>query len=346
MDSSITSSLKPSKAWHFPKAGAVPSVFSFHPHGVPSESTKHVGEGKAICLPPPSSGPNAVATHYRKLAERKGKRLQCRRSLCQEAFFLLLFQVALGKAPGVYTQRSVYARWRLRDTWRSRGSAFLNSKRLCPLFSSSTLSDERCSNLSFESPNQNPKNRTLNTHRDTGGTRCVLWENTRKSSSFAKRLRQKWELERERERGGGGGRGHERRARKRTGWKVHIESKTQVCWLTFVLAIDVHENALTAQDTSVSRIHSHQLGSVLWEVTMYGHLPLTKLGFLPVPLWPIFLPKCSLGRAMLQLEFRWSKTDEKHQNSPKQRQEKQRFARRKHWNHMQVTDRPRPDARL
>ena len=34
-----------------------------------------------------------------------------------------------------------------------------------------------------------------------------------------------------RRRGGGGGRewGHERRARKRTGWKVHIESKTQVC---------------------------------------------------------------------------------------------------------------------
>ena len=31
-------------------------------------------------------------------------------------------------------------------------------------------------------------------------------------------------------------------------------------------------------------------------------------------------------------------------NSPKQRQEKQRFAGRKHWNHMQVTDRPRPDA--
>ena len=70
----------------------MPSVFSFHPHGVPSESTKHVDEGKAaICLPPPSSGPNAVATHYRKLAERKGKRLQCRRSLCQEALFFFLF---------------------------------------------------------------------------------------------------------------------------------------------------------------------------------------------------------------------------------------------------------------
>ena len=34
----------------------------------------------------------------------------------------------------------------------------------------------------------------------------------------------------ERERGGGGRKwGHERRARKQTGWKVHIESKTQVC---------------------------------------------------------------------------------------------------------------------
>ena len=63
------------------------------------------------------------------------------------------------------------------------------------------------------------------------------------------------EREREREREGGGEWGHERRARKRTGWKVHIESETQVCWLTFVLAIDVHKNALTAQDTSVSRIH-------------------------------------------------------------------------------------------
>ena len=81
-----------------------------------------------------------------------------------------------------------------------------------------------------------------------------LQADTRKSLSFAKRLRQKWEWERERG-GGGSGRGHERRARKRTGWKVHIESKTQVCWLTSVLAIDVHENALTAQDTSVSRIH-------------------------------------------------------------------------------------------
>ena len=85
---------------------------------------------------------------------------------------------------------------------------------------------------------------------------CLLFVNSRKSLSFAKRLRQKWEWERERGGGGrGSGRGHERRARKRTGWKVHVESKTQVCWLTSVLAIDVHENALTPQDTSVLRIH-------------------------------------------------------------------------------------------
>ena len=103
-------------------------------------------------------------------------------------------------------------------------------------FFSSTLSDERCSNLSFESPNQNPKNRTLNSHRDTGGTRCVLWE-----------------------------------------------------------------------------------------ATMYGHLPLTKLGFLAVPLWPIFLLKCPLRRAILQLEFKWSKPDEKHPKQSKTETRKTAF---------------------
>ena len=148
--------------------------------------------------------------------------------------FFLFVSGCTWKSTGVYMQRSVYARWRLRDTWRSRGSAFLNSKRLSSF--SSTLSDERCSNLSFESPNQNPKNRTLNSHRDTRGTRCVLWE-----------------------------------------------------------------------------------------VTMYGHLPLMKLGFLPVPLWPIFLLKCSLGRAMLQPEFRWSKPDEKHPKQSKTETRKTAF---------------------
>ena len=170
---------------------------------------------------------------------QKGRGRGCNAGeVCARRLFCLFvcFRLHLEKHRGVYTQRSVYARWRLRDTWRSRGSAFLNSKRLCPLSFSSTLSDERCSNLSFESPNQNPKNRTLNSHRDTGGTRCVLWE-----------------------------------------------------------------------------------------VTMYGHLPLTKLGFLPVPLWPIFLLKCSLRRAMLQLEFRWSKPDEKHPKQSKTETRKTAF---------------------
>ena len=69
---STTSCLQPRKAGHFPKTGAVPSVFSFF--------------------------------YYRKLAESEGKRLQRRRSLCQEAFSSVFFQVALGRAPGLYTQ--------------------------------------------------------------------------------------------------------------------------------------------------------------------------------------------------------------------------------------------------
>ena len=60
--------------------------------------------------------------------------------------------------------------------------------------------------------------------------------------------------ERERERGEGGV--GSRETSSKTNW---LEGphwiKTQMCWLTFILAIDGHENALTAQDTSVSRIH-------------------------------------------------------------------------------------------
>ena len=51
---------------------------------------------------------------------------------------------------------------------------------------------------------------------------------------------------------------------------------------------------------------------VLWEVTMYAHLPFKKLSFLAVQLWPIFPLKYSLTRTLLQLELRWSKPDESH----------------------------------
>ena len=45
---------------------------------------------------------------------------------------------------------------------------------------------------------------------------------------------------------------------------------------------------------------------------MYAHLPFKKLGFLDVQLWPIFLLKYSLTRALLHIKFRLSKPEESH----------------------------------
>ena len=91
---------------------------------------------------------------------------------------------------------------------------------------------------------------------------------------FARQLRQgggerevkrERERERERERGGERERGVgsdnlEGRAQERTGSKVHIQSKTQACEVTFALAIEVHENTNTAKDARVSRIHLSSAG--------------------------------------------------------------------------------------
>ena len=106
-------------------------------------------------------------------------------------------------------------------------------------FFSSTLSDERCSNLSFENPNPNPKNRTYTVEQ--------------------------------------------------------------------------------------SQRHRRYTRCVPWQVTMYGHLPFKKLGFLAVQMWPIFLLKYSLRRALLQLEFRWSKPDESHSEQSKTETRKTAF---------------------
>ena len=187
---------------------------------------------------------------------KEGEEVAMQAKFVPGGFFLFVcFRLHLGKHRGC-TRNAVGMRdddWEILGVQEARLSWTAND---CVLFFfSSTLSDERCSNLSFESPNQNPKNRTLNSHRDTGGTRCVLWEATR-----------------------------------------------------------------------------------------YGHLPLTKLGFLAVPLWPIFLLKCPLRLAILQLEFKWSKPDEKHPKQSKTETRKTAFRSSKHWNHMQVTDRPRTDA--
>ena len=279
VDSSITSSLKLSKARHFPKAGAVPSVFSFRPHGsqVRVRSTYYWDVRKAICLPQPSSaaGPNkgalkkfalfvAVGANFfqRPLAKcwghslseagrKQGQEVAMQDKFVPGGLFFLVVSGCTWKSTGVYTQCSVYARWRLRYTERSRNSAFLNSKRLCPLFFSSTLSEER----------------------------CRLQLDFRESKSKSE--------------------------------ESHFEQSQR------------------------HRRYMYTAYTVGGDVDVYGHLPLTKLGFLAVQLWPILLLKYSqLRRAMLQLDFRWSKPDEKHPKQSKTETRKQRFARRKHWNHI------------
>ena len=64
----------------------------------------------------------------------------------------------------------------------------------------------------------------------------------------------------------------------------------------------------------------------LSEVTMYEHLWVKKLGFLALQLWPIFLHKFSLRRAMLQIEFRWSKPDESNSEQSKTESRKTAFS--------------------
>ena len=114
VDSSITSSLKMRKALHFPKAGAVPSVFSLLPYV--SQVRVHT-----VCI---------RGDDWAILGVQEAR----------------LFWTAID----------------------------------CVLFFfPTTLLDERCSNLSFENPNSNPKNRTLNSHKVTGGLRgvyCGRWQ--------------------------------------------------------------------------------------------------------------------------------------------------------------------------
>ena len=157
--------------------------------------------------------------------------------------------------------RSVYARYTIWEILGVQEAQLSWTAIDCLLFFfSSTLSDKRCSNLSFENPNPNPKNRTYTveqSQRQRRYTRCALRE-----------------------------------------------------------------------------------------VTMYGHLPFKKLGFLVIQLWPIFRLKYSLRRSMLQLEFRWSKPDESHSEQSKTETRKTPFFRRKHWNHFQMIDRRRRMLRL
>ena len=64
--------------------------FLFARRCLPSENTKHVDAlwESTMFVPAVIFVTNDEVTHYRKLAESEGKRLQRRRSLCQEAFFV------------------------------------------------------------------------------------------------------------------------------------------------------------------------------------------------------------------------------------------------------------------
>ena len=211
----------------------------FSPASVPSESTKHVDVGKAICLPPPSSGSNAEATHYRKLAESKSQRLQCRRSLCQEAlnFFLVCFRLHLEKHRG-----GVHATQCVCEMTTERYLAF------------------NCKKLGF------------------------LEQQTTVSSFFPQVLFQTGDA---------------------PTWVSRVQIKTRRIALWTV-----------TRDTGGTR-------SVLWEVTMYGHLPFTST----LPLSTLWDEQCS------NLSLDDPNPMKNTQNSPKRRQEKQRLALRKHWNH-------------
>ena len=137
---------------------------------------------------------------------------------------------------------------------------------------------------------------------------------------------------------------------KNSALSVSVAHPPQMCPVTplrAMLQLEFRESKSKPEESHFEQSQSYCRNTggtrcVLWEVTMYGHLPLTKLGFLPVPLWPLFLLKCSLSNSNLSLDD--PNPIKNTQNSPKRTQEKQRFARRKHGNHMQVTDRPRPDA--
>ena len=69
-----------------------------------------------------------------------------------------------------------------------------------------------------------------------------------------------------------------------------------------MLQLEFQESKSKLEQSHLSQ-RNRRYAVCIVEVTMYGRLPFKKLGFLAVQLWPIFLQKYSLRRAMLQLEF-------------------------------------------
>ena len=82
-----------------------------------------------------------------------------------------------------------------------------------------------------------------------------------------------------------------------------------------------------------------------FEVTMSVEIiTFKKLGFLSRLLGLFFFSSSPLDEQCSNLSLENPNLKNRSQNSPKRRREKQRLARRKHWNRMQAADRPRPDA--
>ena len=82
-----------------------------------------------------------------------------------------------------------------------------------------------------------------------------------------------------------------------------------------------------------------------FEVTMSVEIiTFKKLGSFPVYLASFFFSSTPLDEQCSNLSVENPNLKNRSQNSPKRRREKQRLARRKHWNRMQAADRPRPDA--
>ena len=144
--------------------------FLFARRCLPSESlTKHVDalRESSMFAPAVVFGTNDEVTHYRKLAESEGKRFQRRRSLCEEAF--CFFQVALGRAPGLYTQCVC-------QVTIVRYSAFLNGNRLYPLFLFKCSFRRAIIQLEFQESKPKPEgSHSEESQRHRRYTRCVLW---------------------------------------------------------------------------------------------------------------------------------------------------------------------------
>ena len=197
------------------------------------EACRHIERKRDVCRPPSSLWQMMRSLTIGSWQKARGRGYNAG-EVCARRLFCF-FRLHL-EEHRVCT-RSVYARWRLRDTWRSRSSAFLNGNRLYPLFLFKCSFRRAIIQLEFQESKPKPEgSHSEQSQRHRRYTRCVLWE-----------------------------------------------------------------------------------------VTMYAHLPFKKLGFLDVQLWPIFLLKYSLTRALLHIEFRWSKPDESHSEKSKTETRKTAF---------------------